>query len=750
MRLPFLLLLLWAVACAAPSTNEADPSLAESASAPSFGSLTFNADIAPIVFSHCVPCHRPGEIAPFPLLSYADVRRRTEQIEIVTQSGYMPPWLPEPGYGEFEDARGLSATERAMIREWVRQGAPRGDEELPALPELSSGWQLGEPDLVVSLPQAYAVGAEIVDDIFRNFVLALDLTSLDGNDGRYVKAVEFRPHNRRLVHHASIKTDTTGRARLLDELDPELGYSGMVGAVAPGGHFLGWTPGRVAKELGEGMAWKLERGMDLVMEVHVLPTGKAESLQASVGLFLTDEPPTRFPASIHLGSTTLDIPAGSKTYGFVDEFTVPVDVDAVAIYPHCHYLGKEVKAFATLPDGRLEWLLWIRDWDFNWQDEYQYVRPVFLPAGTVVRLEIAYDNSAENVRNPSHPPKRVAWGPQSSDEMGDLWLKVIPRRQADLARLKKTILEKDLRLARVGYESAIERDPRDFEAQSLLGNLLVLQRDMRGAIPHLRAALEIDPDAWQVHLSLANATLQLGELDRSTHHFREVVRLRPSYTDAYTSLAVALSQAGRRQEARSIYQQALEIDPNNASAHSNLATLLTEMGEFEDAYDHYQRALEVDPDSAETHKNLANALAMQGRVQESIASLERVVELDPDDAEAHHYLGLGLASLGRFAAGSSRLQRAIELQPHNVAVLFDLGFVAAERGRHPEAVDYFRAALGRQASLDPEVHYSFALSLLEIGQPEEATLHLETALRIDPGHAGARRRLERVRGRPAP
>ena len=161
-----ILLLLLAVACAAPSADEADPSLAEPPSAPSvdrdeeevasFGSLTFNADIAPIVFAHCVPCHRPGEIAPFPWLSYADVRRRTEQIEIVTQSGYMPPWQPEPGYGEFENARGLRATERAMLREWVRQGAPRGDEELPALPELSSGWQLGEPDLVISLPQAYA------------------------------------------------------------------------------------------------------------------------------------------------------------------------------------------------------------------------------------------------------------------------------------------------------------------------------------------------------------------------------------------------------------------------------------------------------------------------------------------------------------------------------------------------------------------------------------------------------------------
>jgi hypothetical protein len=198
--------------------------------------ITFNKHIAPIVFSNCSGCHRPGESAPFPLLRYSDVKQRAEQILDVTESRFMPPWLPSRGLLKFTDERILEDGEISLIRHWVEQGTVEGNpSDLPATPTWAEGWQLGEPDLVVSMPEPFVLPPD-GKDVFRNFVIPVPIPST-----RFVKAVEMRPGNRQVVHHAELLIDPTRASRYFDEQDPRPGYEGMeqgLSAVKPSGHFV--------------------------------------------------------------------------------------------------------------------------------------------------------------------------------------------------------------------------------------------------------------------------------------------------------------------------------------------------------------------------------------------------------------------------------------------------------------------------------------------------------------------------------
>ena len=258
--------------------------------------VTFTKDVAPIVFQHCASCHHPGGAGPFSVLSYSSARAHARQIADVTRRGYMPPWKPAPGSGPFVGENRLTAAERDVLQRWVDGGAPEGTSPLPAVPAISAGWQLGTPDLIVSLPK-YEVDATGTD-VFRIFVVALPT-----NVTRYVRGLEFRPGNSNIVHHANIRVDRTPTSRQLDDEDPEPGYDGLLAhsATYPDGHFLAWTPGQAAPLLPKGLAWRLEPGTDLVVELHLQPTGKRESVQPTIGLFFTNDPPERTPGMVRLG-----------------------------------------------------------------------------------------------------------------------------------------------------------------------------------------------------------------------------------------------------------------------------------------------------------------------------------------------------------------------------------------------------------------------------------------------------------------
>ena len=334
----------------------------------------------------------------------------------------MPPWLPEHGYGEFAEERRLKQEQISLVSNWIEQGKPEGDpQDLPALPVWVEGWQLGEPDLELAMPEPFTLPAE-GQDVFRNFTIPVSIPAT-----RYVRGLEFRPGNARIVHHARISLDRTGHSRQRDEQDPEPGFSGsmLLGESEifdPEGHWLGWTPGKQPVLRPADMSWTLDKGVDLVLELHMLPTGKPEAIQASVGLFFTDQPPDRKASIIRMGSTTMDIAPGERNYVIEDQYLLPVDVDVLNVYPHAHYLGKVMTSYAILPDDTKKWLLKINQWDFNWQDEYRYKDPVFLPKGSMIRMRFSYDNSADNPQNPSsRPPPTRPNGCSMAGEHSKKW-----------------------------------------------------------------------------------------------------------------------------------------------------------------------------------------------------------------------------------------------------------------------------------------------------------------------------------------
>lgn len=398
--------------------------------------VTFARDVAPILHRHCAECHRPGDVGPFPLLTFEDARRRAGVIAQVTAQRYMPPWKPAAGYGNFRGERGLTEREIEAIRRWAEGGAPEGNpQDLPAPPRFPEGWRLGPPDLVVRMESPFAVAAE-GDDVYQCFVLPLGL-----DRERYVRGIEFQPGNRRLVHHAILFADAAGVARRRGATYPCFGAPGFLPARGLGG----WSPGMPPITMPEGAELTLAKGADLVLQLHFHPTGRPETEQSSVALYLGDKPPIRRLVDIPLGSNRIDIPAGERAYVVRDHFTVPVEVEAVGIIPHAHYVCKDMKGYAVLPDGTRRTLLWIPDWDFAWQDQYRYETPVRLPAGTRLEMEFTYDNSADNPRNPNHPPRRVVWGPDSTDEMAGLHVQVIPVRREDLEELNQALWGKMMR-----------------------------------------------------------------------------------------------------------------------------------------------------------------------------------------------------------------------------------------------------------------------------------------------------------------
>jgi hypothetical protein len=393
---------------------------------------TFNKDIAPIVFEHCAVCHHPGEVAPFPLLSYADVRKRAEQIEMVTRDRFMPPWKSVEGHGRFVGERRLQQEEIDLIALWVKEGAVEGDaRDLPPAPTFSEGWKLGTPDFVIRMPEPYSLRADGPDD-FRNFVFELKVP-----EGKYIKAAEFRPSNRLVVHHAALMMHSLEALRKKDEVDSGPGFQGaaLPGPLLPGS-LATWTPGRDPSPLPDGYSLPWKPDMGLILQLHLHPSGKPETEQSSIGFYLTDEPPRRSMVDMLLVNTSIDIPPGERAYRARDEFTLPIDMEALGIFPHMHLIGRDIKITAQLPDQQAPFsLLWINDWDFNWQGFYQYAAPVQLPAGTHIVMETVHDNSAENIHNPNSPPKRMRWGDQTTDEMSVTILQLVPAREEDRSKL---------------------------------------------------------------------------------------------------------------------------------------------------------------------------------------------------------------------------------------------------------------------------------------------------------------------------
>jgi tetratricopeptide (TPR) repeat protein len=603
-------------------------SLAAAPAAAQPGPITFTTDIAPLIYRHCATCHRPGGSSSTDLITYAAARAHARQIVDMTASGRMPPWQPEPDWGTFEGDRRLTSGEIRTFQRWLDGGLVEGDPRaLPSPPVFPEGWELGKPDLVLTMPE-YTLRAD-GPDMFRNFVIAVP-----GDRLRYVRAWEFRPGNARAVHHATMQVDTTGTSRRYDESDPAPGYEGLIApaARAPDGFFLDWAPGHRPATAVAGTAWPLPAGSDLVMMLHLRPTGRTEKVQASLALYFSDRPPAHTPVMLRLTRQDLDIAPGTNGYSVDDRYVLPVDVDMYTVQPHAHYLAREMTAAATRPDGATIPLIRIRDWDFNWQDVYHYAQPIRLAAGTTLTMSIAYDNTTANPRNPNNPPRRVTYGQQTSDEMAEMWFQVIPVDPSQRERLVNSLYRK------------------------------VLPQEIRGRTAMSRA----DPRNVALHDDLALMLADAGDQPAAEREFRVSLALQPGSAAARFNVGLAVLARGDRQQARMLFDSALEADPVHGPSHFQLGLMLQAEGRLAEAAIHLDAAADARPTDPEVLLSAGVLDALRGNDDRAIVRLGRALDLRPDWPNAEVALASVLSTSASAAAADRR--RAVILAEHAVVM----------------------------------------------------------------------------------
>jgi hypothetical protein len=393
--------------------------------------VTYTRDISRILQAKCQQCHRPGDIAPFALKTYEQAFDFKDDIKRVVMEKKMPPWKPVPGHGEFEGNFSLTQEERDKIAAWADAGGPYGNEaDLPEpLPDPGE-WILGEPDQTLQMAEAYTPPRG--RDMYRCFVIP---TGAD--EDRFVSAVDILPGDRRYVHHVILFLDTSGVAEKLDADEEGPGYTCFGGPrtpVADGGLSAllgngiglgGWAPGTRPRLLPDGIGIHLPRHARIVMQVHYYARGGTGPDQTKVGLYYSKakvEKRLMFIPIVPLdsqGRVSMSIPAGAERHEIKTEFIVPPLLDAhlVSIFPHMHLLGKEIRSDLVRLNGRETPLVYIDNWDFNWQGGYTYKEQIAIPAFSRIRLSCTYDNSENNPRNPSNPVKSVFWGEGTEDEM---------------------------------------------------------------------------------------------------------------------------------------------------------------------------------------------------------------------------------------------------------------------------------------------------------------------------------------------
>ena len=394
-----------------------------SATAPALETPTFSDEVVRILQARCQTCHRPGEHAPFSLLTYRDAYEKKDDLRDAVKGRVMPPWKPVPGFGDFVESRRLPESELTTLVRWIEAGAPEGDPaKLPPPLAFPEGWKLGPPDHVLEMLEAYTVPAR-ASDVYRCFVIPTKFA-----EDRWVTKVEYAPGDRTVVHHILSYIDATSAAEALDRADPGPGYTCFGGpGFIPAGGLSGWAPGNPPRLTAEGVGMLLPKGANVVLQMHYNNSAtEARTDRTRVALHFATTPIDKRQRGIAVLNRSFTIPPGERRYEVRASWTDPLgrDLHASTITPHMHLLGREMKVTATYPGGTSRPLIHIDDWDFNWQGTYTFAQPIPLPAGTRIDMVAVFDNTVENLRQPSRPPRPVSWGEGTTDEMAIVFLGV--------------------------------------------------------------------------------------------------------------------------------------------------------------------------------------------------------------------------------------------------------------------------------------------------------------------------------------
>ena len=353
------------------------------------------------------------------LLSYEDARPWARAIQESVALGRMPPWFADPRYGEWSNAHVLSDAEKRTISQWVESGARRGDpSDAPEPREFLAGWNIGVPDMVLELPEAFRVPAEGVID-YQYLVIPTGV-----EEDRWITAAEVRPGNRKVVHHVLAfvrpkgsswlegavpgKVFVPGKAKKKDRRQSANGYREVLTGFAPGKEPVSW--------IGSEYAKLLPAGADIVLQLHYTASGEEVFDRTTIGLRFRDEPPAKRVVTMLASNGKFVIPPGVAAHPVESKWVLNRDVELVSLLPHMHLRGKDFQFDLRYPDGRTEVLLKVPRYDFDWQFYYYLKEPMLLPAGTAIECLAHFDNSPNNPDNPD-PSAEVRWGDQSWEEM---------------------------------------------------------------------------------------------------------------------------------------------------------------------------------------------------------------------------------------------------------------------------------------------------------------------------------------------
>jgi len=366
-----------------------------SASDSSKGQVTFSKDVAPIFYKNCVQCHRAGEIAPMSLLSFRDARPWARAIKEKVVERVMPPWHADPHYGEFANDRRLSEQEVQTIARWVDQGAKEGNaKDLPPTPKFVEGWNIGTPDAIFYLPEAYPVPASGVVE-YKYFSVPTNF-----KEDMYIQAAEIRPGERGVVHHIIVFAQNgTEPQRLI----------------------VGYAPGEQPASISPGYARKIPAGSKLIFQVHYTPNGTPALDRSYVGFKFAKEKPKAEMLTRPVMNARFAIPPGDPNYKVESTYTFTQDSHVHSLMPHMHLRGKDFEFRITYPDGQSRVILSVPRYDFAWQSYYILKEPLAAPKGSRLDCVAHFDNSEKNKFNPD-PKKEVRWGDQTWEEMMIGWI----------------------------------------------------------------------------------------------------------------------------------------------------------------------------------------------------------------------------------------------------------------------------------------------------------------------------------------
>jgi len=607
--------------------------------------VTFSKDVLPVLQKHCQECHRPGEAAPFSLLTYEEARPWAKAMKEAVLLRKMPPWFADPLIGKFANDRSLSETEISTLVAWSDQGAAHGDpKDAPAPLQFLEGWRIPKPDVVIEMPNAFHVPASGIID-YQHIVVPSGIT-----EDRWVQFAEARPGNPALVHHIVVFTREPGSKWLKGAKpgvpfvpDPKKIKRKKEDEGVPGEAVAGYAPGALPMQLKPGQAILIKAGSDIVFQVHYTTNGKPGPDRSRIGFVFAPGPPKQRVVGLAAYNSDFKIPAGDANYRVDSVYDLGAQVELTSMQPHMHSRGKDFEFRAIYPTGESETLLRVLDYSFSWQLSYELAKPMILPKGTRIQCTAHFDNSANNPNNPD-PGKEVAWGDQSRDEMMIGFFSVAvdanvpsksleaerstevkprakPKKESDALRafqdaqtpdqqlqaienILTNFPDTDFKVMLLQTAMQIEQRKDDFAKVMFYGERL-LNADPKGAFALVTMAGEIARHTREFDLDKEQKLAKVDEYAKSGLEAAKVMPRPSGITDdqwdpakkdfqaqAYEAMGRAAGLRKKYDEAVADYKQAISIAATpDAITWARLGQVYEDSGKLDDAADAFDKAL---------------------------------------------------------------------------------------------------------------------------------------------------------------